>query len=128
MTIPANQPINDVWVGNSYDKRLRAKDGAAGFDLTGSKMVFVARKGGSSDIRKATDGTGPEAGLTLEAHADDPDGVLSVILLEFTVPETRAMAAGDWRYELERWIDGKQKTLFYGTMTVTAWVNDDVDP
>lgn len=128
MTIPANQPINDVWVGNDYEKRLRAKNGSVGFDLAGSKIVFVAKEGGSTDIRKATDGTGPEAGVSLEAHDDDPPGVLSMILLEFTVTETRAMATGDWRYEIERWIDGKQRTLFYGTMTVTAWVNDDVDP
>jgi hypothetical protein len=117
--MPTNQPIPDVWVGNTFSRTFRLKDGIDPFDLTGSKLVFIA-KAGNDTIRKATDD--PGSGLSI------PDPPTGEVLLEFTVAETRDMKVGAWRYELEHWVGSEQVSLIYGTMTVTAWVNDDVDP
>lgn len=118
---PRNYAL-DVWAGNTFTRPFIFKTAAGDpFDLTGSKLVFKANNGSVSIIRKATDDD-PIAGFEIT------DAAAGEVLLSLTVTETRALPAGQLRYEIERWVGAEQISLLYGTLTVTTWVNDDVDP
>lgn len=110
----------DVWAGNTWEQPMRAKAGGVAFDLTGSKLVWRTVYG-STITRKSTDD--PDSGIEIT------DATAGEFRIYLSVTETRLWPDGAViRYEIERWIDGTQKTQIYGNMTVTAWVNDDDDP
>jgi hypothetical protein len=108
----APRPLElEIWSGNTFRQKFGFQSNGAPFDLTGSKLVFRAVYG-TTTVRKATDDDGGE------------------VELFFSVAETRAFPEGApaMRYEIERWIGDDQISLLYGSIKVTKWVNDDVDP
>ena len=109
-----------VWAGNTWSQPFHLTAGGSDFDLTGSKLVWRMVEG-ATITRKTTDTVGSGIEIT-----DDTGGEFE---LSLTVSETRTWNDGAVvRYEIERWLGDAQTTLLYGTMTVSAWVNDDVDP
>ena len=103
--------------GNTLTVPLRFKsaDGSP-FDLTGSELVFYCKaQQGSVNLRK-TIGSGL-------AMSDPASGRVTVTL---TAAETRSLPAGRMTdYEIERRIDGTEKTLLAGLIEVEAGINDD---
>lgn len=111
----------DAWAGNNEDFFFGLQqENESDFDLSGSKLVFRALYGATA-VRKSSDVV--DSGLVI---TDAAGGEFEI---HFSVEETRAWPDGtQLRYEIERWIGANQKSYIYGTITVTAWVNDDVDP
>ncbi len=119
MDEPARRDLK-IWAGNTWRRPFHLGAGGSDFDLTGSKLVWRMVYGDTT-IRKTTDTPGSGIEIT-----DDAGGYFE---LSLTVAETRAWPDGAViRYEVERWIGGEQVSYIFGTITVTAWVNDDVDP
>lgn len=116
---PIDYPLV-LWRGNSEWIPLGfEQEDESDFDLTGSKLIFRATSDGGDAIRKSS--AVPDSGLEItDAEAGEFE-------LSFTIEETRGMAAS-YKYEIERWIGNSQKSLIFGTIIVTTWVNDDVDP
>lgn len=110
----------EVWAGNTWSQPFHLGASGSDFDLTGSKLVWRMVYG---DIitRKTTDTVGSGIEIT--------DATGGAFELSLTVSETRTWPdTSVIRYEVERWIGSDQISILYGTMTVSAWVNDDVDP
>lgn len=103
--------------GNTETLAFRLKDSEeAAFDLTGSVLIFrAATRTGDIVIRKDTDD-----GIAV----DDPtSGEFTVAL---TPEETRSVPEGSlMNYELERRIDGNERTLVMGRLIGRGGVNDD---
>lgn len=118
-TLPSRLDLA-VWAGNTWSQPFQMEAADVPLDLTGSKLVWRMVYG-ATITRKSTDDA--DSGIEI---TDAAEGEFRLYL---TVTETRLWPDGSVvRYEVERWIDDDQVTMIYGTMTVTAWVNDDADP
>jgi len=109
--MPAQAPL-PIWKGNTLTRTYRFRTGPTQLlDLTGSTLVFRAAWLGG-EIRQNLAIAAPLSG---EAE------------LSLTVEQTRSIPTGDTaRYEIERWIAGRQETLLFGKVVASEWVNVDV--
>lgn len=102
--------------GNSGSILFRCKNGDDAFDLSGSEMVFRATHRGIEVLRKTT----ADDGLLM------PSPTSGEVTLAYDFEESRLFSVGRLnRYELERRIDGNERTLIEGYITGEDGVNDD---
>lgn len=116
--MPASFDLN-VWKGNTFDLKFSVKTRVnkvlVPVDLTGSTLVFRAAWE-SGSIRKVSG----------DADFSITNAVDGQVSLTLSHTETRQLPKDQTvRYEIERRIDGAQKTVLFGIVKVSEWVNDD---
>lgn len=95
--------------GDDLALKFTCKNGSSAFDLTGSTMVFkVIHENGSITLSTVDDT------LTMDAPAT---GIVEGTLTDEQITSLPLGAVA--RYELDRIIDGKSKTLMWGKIVVS---------
>lgn len=118
---PATGVRIPIWIGNDEWFQFVCKDeNGDPFDLTGSILILRVTLTNGQVIRRRTDVAGTGFSITNAAGG--------IARNDFTFADTRAMPAGEHKFEVERWIGVYQESLIYGLLVATLGVNDDANP